>query len=99
VVSKPPDAYRLNDASRKEMLRPQVTVPNSPVPASWALGWQIWHLDKGEIVAHGGDDTGFHSEAAFSIPRKSGSVILTNGDNGADLIMNRLLTDLVNNFV
>jgi len=96
---KPPDAYRLNEASCKEMLRPQVTVPNSPIPASWALGWQIWHFDKGEIVAHGGDDTGFHSEAAFSISRKSGFVILTNGDNGADLIMNRLLRDLVDHFV
>jgi len=96
---KPSDAYRLNDASYKEMLRPQVTVPNSPLAAPLALGWQSWHLAKGEIFAHGGDDTGFHSEAAFSIPRKSGFVILTNGDNGADLIMNRLLRDLVDHFI
>ncbi len=92
---KPADTYRLNQASREEMLRPQVDIPDAPVPMSWALGWQIWHLDKGDFIAHGGDDTGAHSEAMFSIPRKSGFVILTNGDNGYELITNRLLKDLI----
>ena len=95
---KPADEYRLNAASRKEMLRPQVSAPDFPIPCSWGLGWQIWHRDNGDIIAHGGDIEGFHSQAAFSAARKSGFVILTNGENGAELIWNRLLSDLVDRF-
>jgi len=95
---KPADNYRLNAASRTEMLRPQVDIPGAPVKMSWALGWQIWHLDKGDITAHGGDIDGFHSEAAFSTTRKSGFVILTNGENGGEMIMSRLLSDLIGHF-
>lgn len=96
---KPADAYRLNGESLKEMLRPQIGVPDAPVKMSWALGWQIWHQNNGDMVAHGGDDTGFHSEAAFSPLRRSGFVILTNGDGGGKLIMERILADLVTWFV
>jgi CubicO group peptidase (beta-lactamase class C family) len=67
---KPPDAYRLNDASCKEMLRPQVTVPHSPIPASWALGWQSGISIKEKSSRTAADDTGFHSEAAFSISQE-----------------------------
>jgi hypothetical protein len=81
------------------MLRPQVAVPAMPFKMSWALGWQIWHLDRGDIVAHGGDVNGFHSQAAFSVPRKAGFVILTNGDNGSELIWKRLLKNLVDRFL
>ena len=95
MAPKPPDDYRLKAASLTEMLRPQVDVPG-PVKMSWGLGWQIWHIDKGTLIAHGGDDTGFHSESMFSPLTRSGFVMLTNGDNGAGLIMERLLTDLIN---
>jgi hypothetical protein len=92
---KPADSYRLNEASRKEMLRAQVDVPKSSIPMSWGLGWQLWHLDQGEIVAHGGDYDGMHCQSAFSVAKKSGFVILTNGENGYEMIMKRLLKDLV----
>jgi CubicO group peptidase (beta-lactamase class C family) len=92
---KPPDAFRLNETSRNEMLRAQPRVPGVAEGMSWALGWQIWHTDKGDLYAHGGDIDGFHSQSAFSIPRKSGFVILTNGDNGDQLIWKRLLPDLI----
>lgn len=95
---KPADLYRLNEASRAEMLRPHIEVP-FPFKASWALGWQIWHLEKGDVVAHGGDNDGWHSESAFSPDRKTGFVILTNGDNGASMIWDRLLKPLVDEFV
>lgn len=96
---KPSDPYRLAEASLQEMLRPQVAVPDMPFKMSWALGWQIWHLDRGDIVAHGGDFNGFHSQAAFSTHSKAGFVILTNGDNGGELIWKRLLKNLVDWFV
>jgi hypothetical protein len=91
---KPADGYRLNDSSRAEMLKPHVDVP-APVKASWALGWQIWHLDRGDLVLHGGDDTGWHSQSAFSPDRKTGFVILTNGEGGYPLIWNELLKPLL----
>lgn len=95
---KPSDEYRLNEASRREMLKPQIAAP-LPFKASWGLGWQIWHLDKGDVVAHGGDFDGWHSQSAFSPERKAGFVILTNGENGSDMIWKQLLKSLVDDFV
>jgi len=94
-----PDLYRLSAESRREMLRPHIRVPDSPVPMSWALGWQIWHLDRGDAVVHGGDLDGMHSLAAFSPERKSAFVVMTNGDRGAELITARLLQHLFEQFV
>jgi hypothetical protein len=53
----------------------------------------------GDLVVHGGDDTGWHSQSAFSPERKTGFVILTNGDNGDTMIMNDLLKPLVGEFI
>jgi CubicO group peptidase (beta-lactamase class C family) len=98
MVTKPADDYRLNEATRKEMLSPQIEAP-SPIKTSWALGWQIWHLDDGDVDAHGGDIDGWHSQSAFSPERKTGFVILTNGEGGSSLIWNELLKPLVADFV
>ena len=95
---KPADDYRLNEASRREMLKPQIAAP-LPFKASWGLGWQIWHLDQGDLVAHGGDFDGWHSQSAFSLERKAGFVILTNGENGIDMIWKELLKSLVDGFL
>jgi CubicO group peptidase (beta-lactamase class C family) len=96
---KPADDYRLNEASRTEMLRPQIDAAASPITTSWALGWQIWRLDQGTVVAHGGDSDGWHSQSAFSPERKTGFVILTNGEGGLPLIWTDLLTPLVDGVV
>lgn len=69
--------------SRDEMIRPQVKADG---PASWALGWQILHQKKGNLLSHGGDNPGFKSFVLASAERKSGYVILTNGDNGGEAI-------------
>jgi CubicO group peptidase (beta-lactamase class C family) len=95
---KPADDFRLGEATRREMLTPQVDAP-SPIKTSWALGWQIWHLDDGDVVAHGGDIDGWHSQSVFSPERKTGFVILTNGEGGYPLIWNELLKPLVADFV
>jgi hypothetical protein len=91
---KPADEYRLNAATRSEMLKPQIAVP-FPIKADWALGWQVWHLDQGDLIAHGGDDEGWHSQSAFSPDRKTGFVILTNGEGGQSLVWDQLLKPLV----
>src|SRR5688572_242141 len=95
---KAADDYRLNEASLREMLKPHIEAPG-PIKMSWALGWQVWHLDQGDMFAHGGDVDGWHSQSAFSPQRKAGFVILTNGENGATMIWNELLEPLVGGFI
>ena len=80
---KASDAFRLTRASRDEMIRPQVRVDDS---SSWALGWQILHHEKGNLLSHGGDNPGVKAFVLASPERKSGYVILTNGDNGIEVI-------------
>lgn len=79
IAPKTSDAFRLNQASLKEMVRPQVKVDDSH---SWALGWQVIHTKNGDLIQHGGNQKGFHALAAASVERKSGFIIMTNGDNG-----------------
>jgi CubicO group peptidase (beta-lactamase class C family) len=79
IYPKKSDAFRLNAASLREMVRPQVKVDDSH---SWALGWEIYHGPKGDQILHGGNQTGFHAFAVASIERRSGMIIMTNGDNG-----------------
>jgi CubicO group peptidase (beta-lactamase class C family) len=95
---KSTDDYRVTDASRREMLKPHIEVA-APFKASWALGWQIWHFEHGDVVAHGGDIDGWHSLSAFSPERKTGFVILTNGESGSALIWNELLKTLLEGVV
>lgn len=85
---KPADEFRLEETSIAEMLTPQVKVEDGPgYSVSWALGWKIAKTaDLGTLVSHGGDQSGFHSLAEMSPSRKSGYVILTNGENGWKLI-------------
>ncbi len=95
IDPKPADAYRLNAASLKEMLRPQVKVSAYLFPCSWALGWQVRHSEGGDVILHGGDNEGFHSMCGASVERKSGFVVMTNGEDGWQLIQRRLVEDLV----
>jgi len=93
----PADDFRLNESTRQAMLTPQIEVP-APVKASWALGWEIWHTERGDLVLHGGDIDGWHSQSAFSPSRQAGFVILTNGEGGYAMIWKDLLTPLLENF-
>lgn len=101
IDPKPPDAFRLKSDTVKEMLRPQVDIPvapDYPFRSSWALGWQILHTDKGDLICHGGDNEGFHAMHVASVSRKSGFVVMTNGENGYNMI-SKTLKDLVTSFV
>jgi hypothetical protein len=44
-------------------------------------------------------DVGFHAMAVASVARKSGVVVMTNGESGYQMIQERLLKDLVTGFV
>ncbi len=97
---KPRDEFRINQGSLAEMLRPQLKVDDPKYPYSWALGWKIVHTDKGDIINHGGDNEGFHCYAVASVERKSGFVIMTNGENGGDFLVKLLVGgDLLSRFL
>jgi CubicO group peptidase (beta-lactamase class C family) len=95
IDPKKSDAFRLNKESREEMLRPQVKVDDS---SSWALGWQIRHTLKGNLIMHGGDNKGFHAIVLASVERKCGLIIMTNGENGNQVIWNLVLGNIMQQF-
>ncbi|MBI4501081.1 MAG: beta-lactamase family protein [Gemmatimonadetes bacterium] len=78
IDPKPADAFRLNQYSLEEMLRPQVK--RNP-QSSWALGWQIEHTENGDFLRHGGGNPGYSCFVAASVDRKSGYVIMTNSED------------------
>jgi CubicO group peptidase (beta-lactamase class C family) len=83
IAPKASDSFRLREETRREMLRPHVKVVSGPYTSSWALGWQV--QDTG-LINHGGDNDGFHCHAVASPPTRSGLVVMTNADNGPDVI-------------
>ena len=91
----PPDRHRLAADTIDEMVRPIVRVSETPVRSSWALGWQVLHSDAGNVIAHGGDNTGFHAFAAASRDRRSGFVVMTNGEGGSQVIARLLDTAIL----
>jgi len=99
VRHKPPDSFRLNAASLREMLRPQVKLPDNEKidgASAWALGWAVQEHDSGNVIVHSGGQAGFRSLAMASVERKSGFIILTNSDRGGMVFNDPLFTDTMN---
>jgi CubicO group peptidase (beta-lactamase class C family) len=91
--------YRLNSKSLEAMFRPQVKLREDQKidgASSWALGWAVQERKSGNIVVHSGGQSGFRSLTMVSIERKSGFVMLTNGDNGGYLLYNEELGNVLN---
>ncbi len=78
INPKPSDQFRLSRASLKEMLRPQIRRNDT---SSWGLGWEINHTPDGDFIRHGGGNPGYACFVAGSVERRSGYVIMTNGEN------------------
>ena len=102
IDPKPADAVRLKRDTLNAMVHPQIDLP---VPAdypfhraSWALGWMILRPEGGDLISHGGDNDGFHCQSVASLERKSGFVVMTNGERGYELI-GKHLKYLVSSFV
>lgn len=92
VIEPPPaDAFHLQPPSLAEMLRPHVKLEGGQYPASWALGWQIFHNNGRDFLFHGGDNEGFHCFAVASVAGKSGLVVMTNGEAGPTLLRNVIM--------
>ena len=66
------------------MLRPQVQL-HDEYSRPWGLGWHVALTALGEMISHGGDNDGFHPFVVGSVERKSGFVVMTNGENGIEI--------------
>jgi CubicO group peptidase (beta-lactamase class C family) len=89
IDPKPRDAYRLGAGTWMEMIRPQIKISQT---LSWGLGWGIQHTQAGDIIFHSGDNPGYKALVAASIPRKTGFIIMTNGDRGFDDVIGKVIT-------
>lgn len=99
VASKKGDASRLNQAGLAEMVRPQVKLPeNEKIDGadSWALGWAVQQRPGGKVIVHSGGQRGFRSLALASVEKRSGFIVLTNGDNGGRLLYDPTLAEILN---
>src|ERR1700730_1035362 len=97
IDARASDAFRLAKNSLKEMLRPQVKVSDE-YSTSYALGWQIQHSETRDFIVHGGDNKGFHAFAAASVDAKRGYVMMTNGENGGE-VLKKVMIGFVNPFL
>jgi CubicO group peptidase (beta-lactamase class C family) len=75
---KPADEFRLNENSWREYLRPQVKRDEI---TSASLGWVVGRFNGLTAFNHAGSAAGWNCESSASTDRKSGIIIMTNGDN------------------
>jgi CubicO group peptidase (beta-lactamase class C family) len=99
IAPKPVDEFRLSRASRDEMLRPHVAVPNGEPRSSWAIGWAIVHDGDHNFVYHSGDDSGWHTMGVASAANQSGFVAMTNGESGTQVLGKVLMSDSMQRFL
>jgi CubicO group peptidase (beta-lactamase class C family) len=75
---KPADAFRLNHASRAEMLRPQVKKTNT---AQEGLAWEIEQIEGIPMLfGHAGSADGWYCFTSGCTQRRSGLMVMLNGD-------------------
>jgi len=82
----------LSEAMAKEMLRPQVEIPDAK-GASWGLGVAIETTPTGVNYGHGGRNTGFTSRSLLYKDLGIGFVVLVNNDDASkmDNVLNAYL--------
>lgn len=84
---KPADDFRLNDASRRDMLRAQVKKTSGWEGLAWALEE---HEGTPMLFTHAGQDAGYYCFAAGSTERRSGMMVMLNGDAYVPFLMKML---------
>ena len=85
---KPADNFRLNDASRRDMLRPQV----KKASGGWeGLAWALeQHEETSMLFTHAGQDAGYYCFTAGSTERRSGLMVMLNGDTYVPFLLKML---------
>lgn len=98
VDPKGPDEFRLKPSSVAQMVRPQVET-HDKYDIAWGLGLAIFRTKTGENVGHAGDNDGFHCVSLMRLPHKSGIVVMTNSDGGAELLNKLVMGDRLTPFL
>jgi CubicO group peptidase (beta-lactamase class C family) len=90
----------LNQESRRQMLRPQIsilskhefpslavetTIENQPIQLSYGLGWGLYWSPHGEAFFKEGHDDGWRSYLVCFDTPKTAMLIMTNSSNGEDM--------------
>jgi CubicO group peptidase (beta-lactamase class C family) len=85
---KPADDFRINESSRRDMLRPQITKANG----TWeGLAWALeQHEGTSMLFTHAGSASGWYCMTAGSTERRSGLMVMLNGDAYVPLLMKML---------
>ena len=84
---KPADTFRLSESSRLEMLRPQVRKTNGWEGLAWALEQ---HDGTPMLFTHAGQDAGWYCFTAGSPERRSGLMVMLNGDTYVPFLLKML---------
>ena len=85
---KPADASRLNDASRAEMLRPQVKKTGT---TSQGLAWELEQLEGIPVLfGHAGQADGWYCMTSGCTARRSGLMVMLNGDSYVPFLLKML---------
>ncbi len=92
VNQKRADEFRLEPETLKEMVRPRIKIDET---TSWAHGWAVQHTKDGDLIQHGGSNPGYRAYVIASVERKSGVVVMSNGDNGDAVVRHPPLIDLL----
>lgn len=66
---------------------PQQYVAACPRDAGFGLAWQVMDFPDGKVLMHTGKDTGVATFAYVNLTDQSATVILTNSDNGLNLVI------------
>jgi CubicO group peptidase (beta-lactamase class C family) len=85
---RPGDAFRLNAASRAEMLRPQIKKSEN----TWeGLAWHLEQFDGMPLLfSHAGQAAGWYCMCGASTERRSGLMVMLNGDGYVPFLMKLL---------
>ena len=81
INPKPGDCLSAETGQRQRDAPSHVKLEEGLYPASWALGWQVFHNAHRDFIYHGGDNAGFHCSAVASVAGRSGYVAMTDGEN------------------
>ncbi|HEX8531373.1 MAG TPA: serine hydrolase domain-containing protein, partial [Cytophagales bacterium] len=74
------DGKHLSDRSIRDILTPVVKMEANNT--YYGTGFELLYTPGDSIVNHGGDNVGFKALAFYSVARRRGFVLLTNGDLG-----------------
>ena len=85
---RPGDTFRLNAASRAEMLRPQIKKSEN----TWeGLAWHLEQFDGIPLLfSHAGSADGWYCMCGASAERRSGLMVMLNGDAYVPFLMKML---------